>query len=84
MFTARPRGSTLRRDQEALVHPHPGYERFDRDFPTVMKCNLCHKHVMAPRSIVMDEMKDHWANHCSARHTKADEVREARILYPRQ
>ena len=83
MFKGRPRGFTLQRVQDALLRPHPGNERFDQDFPTVMQCNFCKKHVYAPRSIVMDEMKDHWAHSCPARRTNADEVRQARIFYPR-
>lgn len=80
MFKPRPCGLTLER---ALHQPHPASERFDQEFPTVAQCQFCQKHVYAPRAVIRDEMKDHWANHCSARRTHADDVREARILYPR-
>lgn len=68
---------------EALHQPHPGTERFESDFPVVMRCEECGKLGMAPRQHVSEAMREHRESDCPARRTKADEPNIARIFYPK-
>lgn len=84
MFTARPKGVTLRRATDALHRPHDPKERFDPEFPVAMVCDKCGKHGFGPRKHMAEAMRIHQESECAARRTKADEPQLTRILYPRQ
>lgn len=84
MFTPRPAGVTLKRDLEAILNPHPAYERFDPDFPVTMKCEKCGKHAFGPRKHMSEAMREHHLSDCSARRTRPDDPQIMRILYPKQ
>ena len=81
-FIARPIGNTLRRFDEALVRPHDPRERFDTDFPVLMRCETCGEVGMARRGDVKLAMKEHRESYCKARHTKESEPNTMRIAYP--
>ena len=86
MFTARPIGNTLRRQDafERAIHtPHDPRERFDGNFPVMMRCELCGEVGMAGRADVREAMAEHRESHCKARHRKPDEPNVMRIVYPR-
>lgn len=82
-FIARPQGSTLRRYEEAFVRTHHPQERFDLDFPVMMRCELCGEVGMAKRGDIKAAMREHRESYCKARHTKPDDPHVARIVYPR-
>lgn len=71
-------------EKDAMVRPHDATERFDPDFPVVMKCVLCGKRAYGPRKFMAEAMREHRESVCTARHTKADEPNVMRIYYPRQ
>lgn len=78
------RGREDRRAVEALRDPHPGDARWDPAFRTAFKCNRCGKFAYGPRALMREALQEHWQSDCSARHTKADTVMQAQILYPKQ
>lgn len=80
---SRRAGLTLRRLEDAFIRPHPASERFDPEFPVVMRCDKCGKHAYGPRKHMSEAMREHQQSDCPARHTKADEPQLMRILYPR-
>lgn len=82
-FIARPIGNTLRRFDEALHRPHDPRERFDGNFPVMMRCELCGEVGMAGRADVREAMREHRESYCKARHTKVDDPHVMRIAYPR-
>ena len=85
-FVSRPIGNTLRRQDaftEALERPHDPRERFDGNFPVMMRCELCGEVGMAGRAEVREAMAEHRRSYCKARHTKADDPTVMRIGYPR-
>lgn len=83
-FNGRQPGVTLRRKaKEALHTPHHPVERFDADFPVVMRCELCGKFAHGPRQFISEAMREHRESACPKRHTKADEPNVTRIFYPR-
>jgi hypothetical protein len=83
-FVARQPGVTLRRQAFSALHlpGHPA-ERFDGDYPVVMRCELCGKFAHGPRGLISEAMREHRESACPKRHTKADEPNMARIFYPR-
>lgn len=81
MFTSRPIGYTMRR--EALLRPHGANERYDPEFPIMMRCKKCGKHAYGPRKYASEAMREHQESVCPARHTTADEPQAMEILYPR-
>jgi len=90
-FQPRPKGYTLsrgREDRDAAraehVSPHPAGERFDPEFRTAARCQKCGKFCYGPRHLLREALLEHWQTVCPARHTRADQVNEARILYPKQ
>lgn len=85
-FIARPIGNTLRRQDaftEAIHRPHDPRERFDGNFPVMMRCELCGEIGMANRGDVSLAMKEHRESYCKKRHTQPDEPNVQRIVYPR-
>lgn len=82
-FIARPSGTTLKRELEAIVNPHPASERFDPEYNVAMKCNRCGKLAYGPRHAMRDAMTAHWEEDCPARRSRADAPKEMRLLYPR-
>ena len=74
--------STQKRYQEALITPHAPSERFDPDFPVMMRCELCGEVGMARRADVSVAMQEHRESYCKNRHTKPDEPNVQRIVYP--
>ena len=83
-FIARPVGGTLlRKAREAVVEPYPGQDRFDPDFPVVMRCEECGKLGMAPRHLVSQAMYEHHNSDCPSRKTKPDAPNVTRIFYPK-
>lgn len=82
-FIPRPVGVTLRRDRDALLNPASADERFDEDFPTVMRCEKCGKHAWGPRKYMKEAMEEHLRSACTARVTKDGEPSVMRIYYPR-
>jgi hypothetical protein len=83
MFTNRPAGTTLRRVEDAIIHPHPANERFDPEFPVAMHCNRCGKLGFGPRKHMREALVAHWEEDCPARRSQADAPKEMRLLYPR-
>ena len=84
-FTARPTGSTLRRQDafsEALHKPHAASERFDPDFPVMMRCEVCNEVGMARRGDVSAAMKEHRESHCKVLKAKQTDEFVQRIAYP--
>ena len=81
-FIARPIGNTLRRFDEALHRPHDPRERFDGNFPVMMRCEDCGEVGMAGRADVSLAMKEHRESYCKARRTKADQPLVMRVAYP--
>ena len=81
-YIARPIGNTLRRFEDAIVRPHDPRERFDGNFPVMMRCELCGETGMANRGDISAAMKEHRESYCKARHTKPDEPNVQRIVYP--
>lgn len=81
-FHARARGFTLSRAQDAIHRPHGSKERFDPEYPVVMRCSRCGKFGQGPRRNLREAIQEH-AGKCPARHTKADDPTVMTILYPR-
>ncbi len=75
--------STERRVIDSLQRPHDPRERFDGDFPVVMRCELCGKFAHGLRSLIREAMREHRENDCPRRHTRPDEPNVHRIFYPR-
>ena len=85
MFTARPIGNTLRRQDDfvrAIHTPHDPRERFDGNFPVMMRCEVCGEVGMAGRAEVREAMAEHRRSYCKARHTHQDDPTVMRIAYP--
>ena len=81
-FIARPQGQTLRRYQEAFVRPHDSKERFDLDFPVMMRCAECGEVGMAKRGDISAAMKEHRESYCRVRSAKQADEFVQRIVYP--
>lgn len=83
MAVIMPARDLTKLEELALLSPHPASERFDPQFPVAMKCSRCGKIAYGPRQAMRDAMVAHWEEDCPARHTKADQPKEMRLLYPR-
>ena len=81
-FIARPQGRTLRRYKEAVVRPHDSQERFDLDFPVMMRCAECGEVGMAKRGDISAAMKEHRESYCKVRKTAQPVEFVQRIAYP--
>ena len=84
-FIARPIGNTLRRQDDfvkAIHTPHDPRERFDGNFPVMIRCEVCGEVGMAGRADVHEAMREHRESYCKARHTKPDVPNTMRIAYP--
>jgi hypothetical protein len=83
-FNPRPIGNTLRRQDEfvrAIHQPHDPRERFDGNFPVMMRCELCGEVGMAGRAEVREAMAEHQRSYCKSRRRR-DEPTTMRIAYP--
>lgn len=70
--------------RNALLQPHGSQERFDPEFPVLMRCEACGKHAYGPRKHMSEALREHRENQCSARSVKHQgEPLVARVLYPR-
>ena len=73
----------LREIEAAVIAPHDSQERFDLEFPVMMRCSRCGKAGYGPRKYLREAVIAHWEEDCPARRSKADDPKEMRLYYPR-